>query len=93
MKKLLIVDGNSILNRAYYGIRPLSNKEGLPTNALFGMMIIMKRHLDSVKPDYTLIAFDLKAKTFRHKEYDFYKAFSVAMRKCTERADELGSAK
>ena len=39
MKKLLIVDGNSILNRAYYGIRPLSNKEGLPTNALFGFMI------------------------------------------------------
>ena len=74
MKKLLIVDGNSILNRAYYGIRPLSNKEGLPTNALFGMMTILKRHLDSVKPDYTLIAFDLKAKTFRHKEYDFYKA-------------------
>ncbi len=74
MKKLLIVDGNSILNRAYYGIRPLSNKEGLPTNALFGMMNILKRHLDNVKPDYTLIAFDLKAKTFRHKEYDFYKA-------------------
>ncbi|MBE6663901.1 MAG: DNA polymerase I [Ruminococcaceae bacterium] len=74
MKKLLIVDGNSILNRAYYGIRPLSNKEGLPTNALFGMMTILKRHLDTVKPDYTLIAFDLKAKTFRHKEYDFYKA-------------------
>lgn len=74
MKKLLIVDGNSILNRAYYGIRPLSNKEGLPTNALFGMMTILKRHLDHFKPEYALIAFDLKAKTFRHKAHDFYKA-------------------
>ncbi len=74
MKKLLIVDGNSILNRAYYGIRPLSNKDGLPTNALFGMMTILKRHLDHFKPEYTLIAFDLKAKTFRHKAHDFYKA-------------------
>lgn len=74
MKKLLIVDGNSILNRAYYGIRPLSNKEGLPTNALFGMMTMLKKHLDSLKPDYAVIAFDLKAKTFRHKAHDFYKA-------------------
>lgn len=74
MKKLLIVDGNSILNRAYYGIRPLSNKQGLPTNALFGFMTMLKKHLDHIKPDYTVCAFDLKAKTFRHLEYDFYKA-------------------
>ncbi len=74
MKKLLIVDGNSILNRAYYGVRPLSNKQGLPTNALFGFMNILKKHLDHIKPDYAVCAFDLKAKTFRHLEYDFYKA-------------------
>ena len=74
MKKLLIVDGNSILNRAYYGIRPLSNKQGLPTNALFGFMTMLKKHLDHIKPDYAVCAFDLKAKTFRHLEYDFYKA-------------------
>ena len=74
MKKLLIVDGNSILNRAFYGIRPLSNKEGLPTNALFGFMTMLKKHLDHIKPDYAAIAFDLKAKTFRHKACDFYKA-------------------
>ena len=74
MKKLLIVDGNSILNRAFYGIRPLSNKEGLPTNALFGFMTILKKHLDHFKPEYAVIAFDLKAKTFRHKSCDFYKA-------------------
>lgn len=74
MKNLLIVDGNSVLNRAYYGIRPLTTKEGLPTNALFGLMTILKRHLDTIKPDYAVIAFDLKAKTFRHKQCDFYKA-------------------
>ena len=74
MKNLLIVDGNSILNRAYYGIRPLTTKEGIPTNAVFGMMTILKKHLDSIKPDYAVIAFDLKAKTFRHKTCDFYKA-------------------
>ncbi len=74
MKNLLIVDGNSILNRAYYGIRPLTTKEGIPTNAIFGMMTILKKHLDHIKPDYAVIAFDLKAKTFRHKACDFYKA-------------------
>ena len=74
MKNLLIVDGNSILNRAYYGIRPLTTKEGIPTNAVFGMMTILKKHLDALKPDYAVIAFDLKAKTFRHKACDFYKA-------------------
>lgn len=74
MKNLLIVDGNSILNRAYYGIRPLTTKEGIPTNAIFGMMTILKKHLDTINPDYAVIAFDLKAKTFRHKACDFYKA-------------------
>lgn len=74
MKKLLIVDGNSILNRAFYGIRPLSTKEGIPTNAVYGMLTILKRHLDTIKPEYAVVAFDLKAKTFRHKAHDFYKA-------------------
>lgn len=74
MKKLLAVDGNSIVNRAFYGVRPLSNREGLPTNALFGMVSILERNLEEVKPDYCAIAFDLKAPTFRHKMYDEYKA-------------------
>ncbi|MBR2296845.1 MAG: DNA polymerase I, partial [Clostridia bacterium] len=74
MKKLLIVDGNSILNRAFYGIRPLSTKEGIPTNAIYGMLTILKRHLDHLKPEYAVVAFDLRAKTFRHKAHDFYKA-------------------
>ncbi len=74
MKKILAVDGNSILNRAFYGVRPLSTKEGLPTNALFGMVNILEKNLESVKPDYCAIAFDLKAPTFRHEFYKEYKA-------------------
>ncbi|MBR3863099.1 MAG: DNA polymerase I, partial [Clostridia bacterium] len=74
MKKLLAVDGNSIVNRAFYGVRPLSNKEGFPTNALFGMVGILEKNLEAVKPDFSAIAFDLKAPTFRHLMYDEYKA-------------------
>lgn len=74
MKKLLVVDGNSILNRAYYGVRILTNKDGLPTNALFGIVNILAKQLDAIKPDYTAVAFDLKAPTFRHKMFADYKA-------------------
>ncbi len=74
MKKLLIVDGNSILNRAFYGIRPLSTKDGLPTNAVYGFINILKKHLDALKPEALVCAFDLKAPTFRHKMFDGYKA-------------------
>lgn len=73
-KKLLIVDGNSILNRAFYGIRPLSTKEGIPTNAVYGFITIIKKHIDGLKPDYLACAFDLKGPTFRHKMYEGYKA-------------------
>ena len=74
MKKLLCIDGNSILNRQFYGIRYLSNKEGFPTNALFGLINVISREIDSLSPDYAAVAFDLKAPTFRHKMYDAYKA-------------------
>ncbi|MBE6563310.1 MAG: DNA polymerase I [Ruminococcaceae bacterium] len=74
MKNLLVVDGNSILNRAYYGIRPLTTKEGIPTNAVYGFITIIKKHIDALKPDFMVCAFDLHAPTFRHKEYDLYKA-------------------
>ena len=73
MKKLLVVDGNSILNRAFYGVKLLSNKEGLYTNAIFGMINILMKQVEAVKPDYAAVAFDLKAPTFRHKMYDAYK--------------------
>ena len=71
---LLAVDGNSILNRAYYGIRMLTTADGLCTNAVYGMITMLKKQIDAVHPDYCVIAFDLKAPTFRHKMYDAYKA-------------------
>ncbi len=74
MKTLMIIDGNSIVNRAYYGVRPLSTKSGIPTNGIFGFMNILLKHTEEVKPDYLIVAFDLKAPTFRHKEYKEYKA-------------------
>ncbi|MCQ2432298.1 MAG: DNA polymerase I [Clostridia bacterium] len=74
MKKLLIVDGNSILNRAYYGIRPLTTKEGIFTNAVYGMITMLQKQLDAVEPDTCAIAFDRKEPTFRHKAYAEYKA-------------------
>ncbi|MBQ7335828.1 MAG: DNA polymerase I [Clostridia bacterium] len=73
-KKLLAVDGNSILNRAFYGIRPLTTKDGFPTNALYGIVTMITRQAEALKPDYLAVAFDLKAPTFRHKMYDAYKA-------------------
>ena len=79
MKKLLIVDGNSILNRAFYGIRPLTTKDGTPTNAVYGFVNILKKHIDALSPDYMACAFDLKAPTFRHKMYDGYKATRKGM--------------
>lgn len=73
-KKMLVIDGNSILNRAFYGIRLLTNKDGLYTNAIYGMVTMISRHIESLSPDYCAVAFDLKAPTFRHKMYDGYKA-------------------
>ena len=74
MKNLIIIDGNSIVNRAYYGVRPLSTKTGIPTNAIYGFMNIMLKYIDEYNPDYLCVAFDLKAPTFRHKMYEAYKA-------------------
>ena len=70
----LIIDGNSILNRAFYGIRLLTNKKGVPTNAITGFLNTLLMLEKDVKPDGIAIAFDLKAPTFRHKMYDGYKA-------------------
>ncbi|MBR6243471.1 MAG: DNA polymerase I [Ruminococcus sp.] len=72
--KFLAIDGNSILNRAFYGIRLLSNKNGIFTNAIFGFMNIYLKHISDIKPDAVAVAFDLKAPTFRHKKVDTYKA-------------------
>lgn len=74
MKKLLAIDGNSIINRAFYGIRPLTNKDGLHTNAIYGMINIVMKQIEALKPDYCAVAFDVKKPTFRHELYTEYKA-------------------
>ncbi|MBP3206100.1 MAG: DNA polymerase I [Lachnospiraceae bacterium] len=73
MKKLVLIDGHSILNRAFYGLPELSNAEGLHTNAIYGFLNIMFKILEEEKPDYLAVAFDVHAPTFRHKMYDAYK--------------------
>jgi DNA polymerase-1 len=72
--KLMILDGNSIVNRAYYGVRLLNAPDGTPTNAIYGFIAILQRLLDEQKPEAVCVCFDLKAPTFRHKQYDGYKA-------------------
>lgn len=79
MKNVLLIDGNSILNRAFYGIRPLTTKSGLYTHAVYGMINIILKNLDRIKPDYAAVAFDLPAPTFRHLRYDGYKASRKGM--------------
>lgn len=72
--KLLVLDGNSILNRAFYGIKLLSTKDGTFTNGIYGFLTILQRIKSELSPDAVAIAFDMKAPTFRHKEYSGYKA-------------------
>ena len=74
MKKILIIDGNSILNRAFYGVAPLTASDGTPTGAVFGFIKILKRHHDALSPDFAVCAFDLPDPTFRHIMYKEYKA-------------------
>ena len=77
MDKLVLVDGNSIMNRAFYGImgsRMLTTKDGTYTNAVYGFLAILFKLLEDVKPEYLVVAFDLKAPTARHKLYEGYKA-------------------
>jgi len=74
MKKLLILDANSIVNRGFYAVRPLTNKDGLNTNAIFGFLNIFFKYFEEIKPDYVAAAFDVSAPTFRHKMFDGYKA-------------------
>ncbi|MCI9516082.1 MAG: DNA polymerase I [Lachnospiraceae bacterium] len=72
-EKIVLIDGHSILNRAFYGVPDLTNSEGLHTNAVYGFLNIMFKILEEEKPDYLAVAFDLKAPTFRHKMYAEYK--------------------
>ena len=77
MRKLVLVDGNSILNRAFYGImgsKMLTTKDGTPTNAVYGFLAILFKIIDDIKPEFLVVAFDKKGPTKRHKMYDGYKA-------------------
>ena len=77
MKKLVLIDGNSIMNRAFYGImgsKMLTTKDGKYTNAVYGFLAILFKLIEDVNPDYMAVAFDLKAPTARHKMYEGYKA-------------------
>ena len=74
MKKLLILDANSIVNRAFYAVKLLTTKDGTHTNAIFGFLNILLKYVEEINPDYIAAAFDLPAPTFRHKMFDGYKA-------------------
>lgn len=72
-EKILLVDGHSVINRAFYGVTDLTNSEGLHTNAIYGFLNTLFKVLEEEKPDYLTVAFDVKAPTFRHQMYDAYK--------------------
>ena len=72
-KLLILIDGNSLMNRAYYALPELMNKKGQHTNAIYGFANILFKIMDTYKPSHISVAFDLKAPTFRHKQYDAYK--------------------
>lgn len=74
MSKLMILDGNSIVNRAFYGIRLLTNKDGIYTNAIYGFLNILFKYISEENPTHLCVAFDVHAPTFRHKAYTEYKA-------------------
>ena len=72
MEKLVLIDGNSLINRAFYAMPVLSTKDGTYTNAVYGFMNMFFKMLSEEKPTYVAVAFDLKAPTFRHKMYAEY---------------------
>jgi DNA polymerase-1 len=73
MMKLMVLDGNSVVNRAFYGIRLLTTKDGTPTNAVYGFLNILLKLLNDETPDAVCVCFDLPAPTFRHEQYEAYK--------------------
>jgi DNA polymerase-1 len=78
-EKLMLIDGNSIVNRAFYGVPDLTNRDGLHTNAIYGFLNIFLKLLDDEDPKYVLVAFDEKAPTFRHEMYSEYKGTRKGM--------------
>ncbi|MCL2611415.1 MAG: DNA polymerase I, partial [Defluviitaleaceae bacterium] len=78
-EKIMLIDGNSLINRAFYALPPLTNKEGLITNAVYGFLNIFLKFFDEEKPDKIVVAFDLKEPTFRHEMYKEYKGNRKSM--------------
>ena len=74
MEKFVLIDGNSLLNRAYYATPVFTTKDGLPTNGVFGFVKLLLKIISDKKPEYIAVAFDLRAPTFRHEMYGDYKA-------------------
>ena len=79
MKHLLLVDGNSLVNRAFYALPPLTNRDGVPTGAVHGFLSMIFSMLRDSSFEHLIIAFDTKAKTFRHEKYPDYKATRKGM--------------
>ena len=78
-EKIVLLDGNSIMNRAFYGIPILTNSQGTYTNAVYGFLNIMLKILDEESPKYMVVAFDVKKPTFRHERYAEYKGTRKGM--------------
>ncbi|MFR1324537.1 MAG: hypothetical protein ACLSBL_05515, partial [Ezakiella massiliensis] len=74
MNNFLIIDGSSLVNRAFYALPPLTNKKGIQTNAIYGFIRMYKRLVEEYKPELVAVLFDPKGPTFRHKMYDGYKS-------------------
>ncbi|MBU0922441.1 DNA polymerase I, partial [Patescibacteria group bacterium] len=74
MSKLILIDGNAILHRAYHALPPLTTKRGEPINAVYGFISMLLRVIQDLEPTHIVVAFDRKEPTFRHKEYEHYQA-------------------
>src|SRR5512143_3255172 len=77
MKKLILIDSNALVHRAFHALPPLSSPRGQPTNAIYGFTSVLLKMISDLKPDYMVATFDLAGPTFRHEAYDQYKAHRV----------------
>ena len=85
--KLMALDGNSLINRAFYGVKPLNAPDGMPTNAIYGFLNILLKLLEEESPDALCVAFDMKGPTFRHEQFEGYKAQRKGMARRTGSPD------
>ncbi|MDE6399078.1 MAG: DNA polymerase I, partial [Clostridiales bacterium] len=79
MEKLVLIDGNSLINRAFYALPPLNNPQGVQVQAVYGFTTMLVKIMETIRPEYIVTAFDVHAPTFRHKMYEGYKASRKGM--------------